>query len=616
MLTLFVKNVTVRWSSRIYYFLNFSVQKYSYYSTWNRTLLLGQQTTTGCLLQSSGQASISVSSHSTKASDSVTGLSYKPTKTSAVDQNSPQTPAETMEVVIGPVEDLQPGIVKEIAVENGKVLVVKENDDIYAFGSKCTHFGLSLANGAYCNGRIRCPFHGACFDVKTGDIEDFPGLDSLHTFKVNIEDGIAKINVSEDKIKQFRRVKPMVKYSSSTKEVHLLVGGGPASLTCAETLRQEGFTGKILLASKEDSLPYDRTKLSKAMTSTADSLALRSKDFLAEHDIEFLGDKQLVNIDSATKTATFQDGTKLNYTNLLLATGGNPRKLQIPGSDLSNICFLRTPSEANYIAENSKEKDVVVIGSSFIGMEVAASIKDKVKSVTVVCQSDLPFKNIFGTTLAEKILKLHQEKGVKFQFNTSPTELKGKDGILTSVLLSNDVELPADVCVVGIGVEPATAYLKDTTLNKNSSGFIQVNEFMETNVKGIFAAGDITEFPLFMRNDTMSNVQHWQMAHAQGKNAALNMLGKKTKIRSVPYFWSMMFGKGIRYAGYSRGYDDTVTLEDGEKIACFFTQGEEVLAIASLNFDPLVSQVAEIMAEGKTLTKQEVVEKSNKWLFP
>ncbi|XP_036359117.1 apoptosis-inducing factor 3 isoform X1 [Octopus sinensis] len=616
MLNLLSKDLLLQRSSLLYSSIRTIVQK-SVYSRGKKNLFsFGLETTSGCLAQSSGQASISVNKYSTDK-DAVTGLSYKPTEAVSEEPSLNPSPSELseMEVVVGPVEDLQLGLVKEVAVGDQKVLVVKEKNGVFAFGSKCSHYGLPLANGAYCNGRIRCPFHGACFDVKTGDIEDFPGLDSLHTFKVTVENDIVKLTVPQDKLKEFRRVKPMVKYSSATNKVNLLVGGGPASLICAETLRQEGFTGKIILASKEECIPYDRPKLSKTMSASADSLALRSKDFLKEHDIEFLGEKQLVNIDSEKKKAIFKDGTEISYTNLLLATGGIPRSLEIPGNDLQNVCFLRTPSEANYIATESKGKNAVIIGSSFIGMEVAAAILEKAKSVTVISNANLPFKTVLGSHLAEKILQLHIDKGVKFQFNTSPTELKGNNGKLTSVVLANGEELPADVCVVGIGVTPATAYLEGSPLQKNSYGFVCVNEYMQTNVEGIYAAGDITEFPLFLRSNEGSNVQHWQMAHAQGKNAALNMLGKNTKIRSVPCFWTMMFGKSIRYAGYGKDYNDIVVHGDDEKIACFYTKGEEILAVASLNHDPIVAKVAEIMAEGKMLTKNEVVNKSNKWLF-
>eukprot|EP00106_Octopus_bimaculoides_P007221 XP_014774663.1 PREDICTED: apoptosis-inducing factor 3-like [Octopus bimaculoides] len=767
-----------------------------------------------------GQASISVNKYSTDKEDAVTGLSYKPTAAVSEEPSLSPSPSQLseMEVIVGPIEDLQLGLVKEVAVGDQKVLVVKEKNGVFAFGSKCTHYGLPLANGAYCNGRIRCPFHGACFDVKTGDIEDFPGLDSLHTFKVTVEDAIVKLTVPQDKLKEFRRVKPMVKYSSATNEVNLLVGGGPASLICAETLRQEGFTGKIILASKEECIPYDRPKLSKrlakiiiqqvlpeitipwlitavtvdieenlkifeayqtkkenwsrmtmelliqttqknvdlipdhivlsgdrlipvrvvrrkakchacfstnhlktrcprlkenerlaplfptpttatktpATTAAAPSPSSDSamapptlsfpKHFSASEDtplpdaeqMDITGEESdcmkdknkkngketegktsiwtnnnkpyphknldgfsegvfyeqmpflsltlidtnydlevdlLVNIDSEKKIAIFKDGTEISYTKLLLATGGNPRSLEIPGNDLQNVCFLRTPSEANYIATESKRKNVVIIGSSFIGMEVAAAILEQAKSVTVICLENLPFKTVLGNHLAEKILQLHIDKGVKFQFNTSAAELKGKDGKLVSVVLANGEELPADVCVVGIGVTPATAYLEGTPLQKNSYGFVCVNEYMQTNVEGIYAAGDITEFPLFLRSNNGSNVQHWQMAHAQGKNAALNMLGKNIKIRSVPCFWTMMFGKSIRYAGYGKDYNDIVVHGDDEKIACFYTKGEEILAVASLNHDPIVAKVAEIMAEGKMLTKNEIVNKSNKWLF-
>lgn len=182
-------------------------------------------------------------------------------------------------------------------------------------------------------------------------------------------------------------------------------------------------------------------------------------------------------------------------------------------------------------------------------------------------------------------------------------------------MLNNGTSLPADICVVGIGVTPATTFLKDAGVQMNSQGFITVDKHMRTNKERVYAAGDITEFPLFIKNDSVVNVQHYQMAHAQGHNAALNMLGKEQELKSVPFFWSMMFGKSIRYAGYGAGYDDTVVFEDDQKIATFFIKENKAVAVASLNHDPIVAKFAELLFNGKSLSKLDVTNKSNEWLF-
>ncbi|CAE1299829.1 AIFM3 [Acanthosepion pharaonis] len=567
-----------------------------------------------------GQVNLQAPQNSELDDGPVTGLTYK-VKDQSVSGRMPSTntipsadESDEVEIVVGNVNDLERGKIKEIEIGNEKALIVKD-DGIFAFGSKCTHYGLPLSKGAYCNGRIRCPFHGACFNVKTGDIEDFPGLDSIHTFKVEVENDIVKVIASKKKLTQFRRVKEMANCNSEAQQTFLLIGGGPASLSCAETLRQEDFDGKIIIVTKEDYLPYDRPKLSKAMSSNADSIALRKKEFFTEHCIELQTGKELISLDTDKNSAEFKDGSIIEYNALMIATGGNPRELELPGSDLKNICYLRTPDDANFIDKASDDKNVVIIGSSFIGMEVAAAVIGKASSVNVVCRSDLPFKNVFGTQIAERIMELYKEKGVNFYYNCHATELLGSDGNLTTVVLNNGTSLPADICVVGIGVTPATTFLKDAGVQMNSQGFITVDKHMRTNKERVYAAGDITEFPLFIKNDSVVNVQHYQMAHAQGHNAALNMLGKEQELKSVPFFWSMMFGKSIRYAGYGAGYDDTVVFEDDQKIATFFIKENKAVAVASLNHDPIVAKFAELLFNGKSLSKLDVTNKSNEWLF-
>lgn len=572
--------------------------------------------------QSAGQVNLQTTQNSDLQEGPVTGLTYKVKDqsissgmTSTANVSSSVDESDEVEAVVGNVNELELGIIKEVEIGKEKALIVKEDDGIFAFGSKCTHYGLPLGKGAYCSGRIRCPFHGACFNVKTGDIEDFPGLDSIHTFQVEVEDDIVKVKASKKKLTQFRRVKHMVNYNSDTQQTFLLVGGGPASLECAETLRQEGFDGRIIIATKENSSPYDRPKLSKALNSTADSIALRKKVFFTEHGIELQTEKEMISLDVDNNSAAFKDGSQINYDCLMIATGGNPRNLQLPGSDLKNVCYLRTPDDANFIDEASVDKNVVIIGSSFVGMEVAATLIGKASSVDVICRDDLPFKNVFGTQLAQRIIEMHKEKGINFHYNCHATELIGSDGTLTTVVLDNSTSLPADICVVGIGVTPSTNFLKETGIQMNSQGFITVDKHMQTNKERIYAAGDITEFPLFIKDDSIVNVQHYQMAHAQGHNAALNMLGKKQELKSVPYFWSVMFGKSIRYAGYGAGYDDTVVFEEEKKIATFFIKDDKAVAVASLNHDPIVSKFAELLFNGKTLSKSDVTNKSNDWLF-
>ncbi|XP_048247566.1 apoptosis-inducing factor 3-like isoform X1 [Haliotis rufescens] len=535
-------------------------------------------------------------------------------------RSSPQQPKSQTKMAANDVfvcnqGDLKDGEMREVEVAGGKVLLTRDKGEYYAVGPKCTHYGAPLANGVLCNGRVRCPWHGACFNVKTGDIEDFPGLNSLPTFEVSVRDSKVYVKADAETVKKASRVKSMVKHVADNKQTFVLVGGGPATVECAETLRQEGFTGKVVIVTREKHLPYDRPKLSKAMDIKPEAIALRDADFYKSHDIEIQMEKEVVSVDSSGKSVKLSDGGSVQFDKLLIATGGKPRTLPIPGLDLQNVCQLRTPGDANYIASAAQGKKVVIIGSSFIGMEVASCLAEKAESVSVVDLIKVPFQLTLGDKVGAALQKMHEDKGVKFYFERSVKEFVGEDGKVTEAILSDGTKLEADLCVLGIGVVPATDFLKDSGITMTTRGFITVDKSLQTNMADIYAAGDIVEFPLFTAGDQQANIQHWQMAHQHGHTAALNMLGKTTEVHSVPFFWTVQYGKSVRYTGYGPGYDDVVVHGDLEapKFVAFYTKGETVVAVASLAFDPIVSQAAQLMLNGGTITKEEIKDDPKSW---
>ncbi|XP_013379769.1 apoptosis-inducing factor 3 isoform X2 [Lingula anatina] len=505
--------------------------------------------------------------------------------------------------------EIKEGEMQEVMIGDQTALLVKDHGELTAVGATCTHYGAKLSKGVLYNGRVRCPWHGACFNVKTGDIEDFPGLDSLPKYSVEVRSGRVIVK-SSSTMQSKKRLKPMSCQSPDNEQVFLIIGGGAASVTCAETLRQEGFKGRLILATKELSLPYDRTKLTKALMSSAEEIALRDANFYEVYDIDVQTNKEAVNVDTMLKCVTFRDGSSINYDALTIATGGSPRKPVCPGADLKNVCLLRTPADANYIAEQGKGKHVAIVGNSFIGMEVAAYLASKAASVSVIGRSSVPLQSVLGQQVGQRLLKLFEEKGVKFFNNDSVKEFIGREGSVREVVLNDGGTLPADMVLVGIGVTPATGFLEGSGVMLNDSGHVIVDKFMKTNKDNIFAAGDIAEFPLFLTGDRKATIGHWQMAQAHGRVAALNMLGQDAEIYSVPYFWTVLFGKSLRYTGYGAGYDEVVLHGDlGElKFVAFYTKGDSVVAVSSLNFDPIVSQAAEVFAAGKTIRKEEISE--------
>jgi len=516
------------------------------------------------------------------------------------------------------VSDITPGQMKEVSVGDGKVLLVNDCGTFRALSNKCTHYGAPLVNGVFGDGHVRCPWHGACFDVCSGDIEDFPGLDSLYTYEVKAKgEGTVTVCASEQDLKAGKHVKPVAQLSCGANQTILIIGGGPSAAVCAETLRQEGFSGAVIVATKEKHVPYDRPKLSKAVSVTLDQIALRIKAYYDERKFEFKFEKEAVRVDTAGKTVTFKDGESLTYSKLVLATGTYARVLtQIPGHDLQNVTTLRSLDDAQFISEHSEGKNVVILGTSFIGVELAAALAGKAKSVTVVDLVEAPFQLALGKEVGGAVKKLLDEKGVAFRFKTTAKQFEGVDGKVAKVTLTDDTSLPVDLCVMGVGVLPVTDFLKDSGLDLSDRGFVNVNKYMQTSVPGVYAVGDITQFPLFMAEDASVNIQHWQMANQQGRVAALNLVGKVTEIKSVPFFWTVVCGKSLRYTGYGVGYDDIHVHGSMEelKFVVYYFKKCKVVAVASLQHDPIVSQAAEMFYQGQPLTKKDILEDPIGWV--
>ncbi|KGL93409.1 Apoptosis-inducing factor 3, partial [Charadrius vociferus] len=502
------------------------------------------------------------------------------------------------------------------------VLLVRNRKEFSALGSKCPHYGAPLSKGVLKGERLRCPWHGACFNIKTGDIEEYPSLDCLPCFKVTVKDG--KVFVTAKKkvltlpaVTKHKQHLGLSKRCPLNQSTMLLLGGGVAALLCAETLRQEGFTGRIIMATKEKHVPYDKSKLSKEMNLKAEDFYLRKPEFLDAHGIELWTEKEAVSVDFQKQKVCFMDGSSQKYNQLLIATGSHSSSLKVPGADLQNVFILQTPEDSSKILELATGRNLVIIGASFIGTRLQtaersrasghpASARDtnetslqpgaaaKLPAWVLAGQLPLPFQML-------------QNKGVKFYMKTELCELKGEDGKVTEAVLSGGEKLPAAVVVVGIGVFPNSAFLKGTSIARDDSGAILVDLHMQTNIPNVFAAGDVVSFPVALLNGDRTSIHHQQVAEAHGHIAALNMLKKDKELHTVPFFWTTMLGKSIRYAGCGKGYTDTVvkgSLEQ-QKFLIFYIRDGFVTAAASLNCDPMVSLIAEVLCSGKQISKEE-----------
>lgn len=407
--------------------------------------------------------------------------------------------------------------------------------------------------------------------------------------------------------------------SLSDENSVVIVGGGPSGATCAETLRAEGFSGRIALICKENYLPYDRIKVSKIGTVTEiDKLQARSNDYYKDAKIDVLLGLEATKVEPKENTVHLSNGSTLKYTALYLATGSKPRVPHIPDINLKNVFTVRNFEDSVNILKTlgeNKAKDVVVLGLSFIGLEAAASCNEKAKSMTMVGNDTAPLGRIFGNEIGQSLQKLFEDKGVKFQFRTSITKCNGENGVIKSVELLNGTTLPADILILGVGTTFYTDFLKDSGIAMETNGAVNVNENLETNINNIYAGGDIAYAPVFAAGNVKSSIGHVGLSQYHGRIAALNIMKKNTPLRTVPYFWTVLFGKSIRYAGTGTAAS---TLIDGDInelkfVIFFFDASDKVIGVASCMRDPVVSQFGEYLYQGKSLYKKDLTNDRFAW---
>ncbi|XP_077422973.1 apoptosis inducing factor mitochondria associated 4 isoform X2 [Vanacampus margaritifer] len=512
--------------------------------------------------------------------------------------------------------DLRDGQMKVVSVADQNVLLVRTEGRYNAIGSQCSHYNAPLVKGALVGYRVRCPFHGACFNIKTGDIEEYPGLDSLPCHKVTVRDGKVYVAIRKKTLKQTRRVKEMCSVLPNITHTILLVGGGPAALVCAETLRQNCYQGRIVMVTKDSLPPYDKPKLSKALNEDSGNIVLRSSEFFQQYGIEVRTEQEAVNVNTRGKAVTMKDGSLLRYDQLLISTGCRARPLSCPGSDLKGVKLLQRYEDGKDIHASCLGRKAVVVGTSFIGMEVASYLANKASSVAIVGTTKYPYERSLGSQIGHMTMQMLEEHNVKFYMNDSVTEIRGENGLVKEVMLKSGTILEADVVIAGIGVIPNSDFLADSEVEIDSRKAVVVDKFMRTNIADVFSAGDITSFPLTIRGDQRVSVGHWQMSQAQGRVAALNMLNIPTKMESVPFFWTVLLGKSIRYTGYGEGYTEIIFKGKVEerKFLAFYIKDDAVVAAASLMFDPAVARLAELMATGQRFTKVQTQAEDLSWL--
>ncbi|KAM3869167.1 apoptosis-inducing factor 3-like [Diretmus argenteus] len=535
------------------------------------------------------------------------------------DQESPDTDAENSSGEVTELvcleSDLKDGQMMEVEVGHHNVLLTRTEGRYSAIGNQCTHYGAPLSKGVLLGNRVRCPWHGACFNVLTGDLEEYPGMDCLPCYKVKVQNKKVYVSLNKKSVRP-KRIKSMGTRIPDVIHTILLLGGGSASLVCAETLRQQNYGGRIIMVSRDDLLPYDKTRLSKVMNVESDTILLRRMDFFHQYDIEVWLKKEALSLDTDKKIVKFNDGSVQSYDQLLISTGCRAKSLDVPGMELKNVMMLETPEDARQIHSACIDCHIVIVGTSFVGMEVASYMTNKASSITMIGSSELPYQKTLGPEIGRVTMTTLEKEHVKFYMNDMVTEVRGVDGKVKEVVLKSGTVVPADVLIVGIGVNPNSEFLRGSKIEMDSKSSVIVDKYMRTNIPEVFCGGDVAIFPLAMAKNQLATIGHWQMAQAHGKVAALNMLNKAVELNAVPFYWTVLMGKTIRYAGYGEGYTEIVMkgkLED-LKFLALYIKDDEVTAAASLNFDPAVSAVAERFAAGKIITKKEAQSDDLSWL--
>jgi NADPH-dependent 2,4-dienoyl-CoA reductase/sulfur reductase-like enzyme/nitrite reductase/ring-hydroxylating ferredoxin subunit len=501
---------------------------------------------------------------------------------------------------IAGTDDLDIGQMKEAKAGKAHVLLVRLEDGYRAFSPSCPHKGAPLSEGYLHKEHIRCPWHQAVFDGKTGELMEPCSLDSISSFEVRADGKDLYVTVPDELPES--EIPTMTEPDlEADGRVFAIVGTGASGMSAAETLRQDGFKGRIVMVTREKDLPYDRTDLSKSYLSDpeADEPSVRSEAFYSKFGIEILLNHEVRELDTGTHEIKFSNGETLVFDRCLLATGSTPRCLGVPGENLANIYTLRSYEDCRRIRSSiEKGSRAVVIGASFIGMEVAASLTTRGVSVTVVAPEDVPFESTLGAVVGAMYRDVHEEKGVTFLLGRRVREFEG-DGKVQKVVLDDGSRLDADMVIVGIGVKPNTDYLEGVV--PNPDGSLDVDRYMRV-CEDVYAAGDIARFPDW-RGGSMIRIEHWRLALQLGRLAAHNMAGAMFEYRDVPFFWTIQYGVNTKYVGYAEEWDEFIldgSTEERDFLGYYVKDGE-VRAAAGCSRTLSLCMIAEALKEGNEI---------------
>ncbi|MEO8382613.1 MAG: FAD-dependent oxidoreductase [Acidobacteriota bacterium] len=472
-------------------------------------------------------------------------------------------------------------------VGDDEVVLVRSGETFFALSAHCTHYSGPLAAGRVVGDTIRCPWHHACFDLRSGSPLGAPAFRPLRVYTTTREGELIRVSADTPS------APTEVKASAEAKSV-VIVGGGAAGFFAASELRRLGFPGNVTLVTRDERVPFDKPNLSKdylAGHAPEEWIPLRGEDEYATEHIELRLRTTVESIDPARAEVVLAGGERLSYDRLILATGSSPRRLEVKTDPAVRVHLLRTWADADEIRAAAVEaRNAVIIGSSFIGLETAASLRERGLNVTVVGSETRPLEKVFGGQLADFVRRTHESHGVRFRLGHKPVEIRAR-----AVVLDDGSAEACDLVIAGVGVTPELGLAERAGLTID--GGIVINEFLETSVEHIYAAGDAARFP--WRGKSI-RVEHWAAAGRQGQAAARNAMGARQPLTTVPFFWSQHYDLTFAYVGHATRTDDVEV----------FGSLEEHAAAAMYREDGRVSAVVTLFRDDVSLAVEEAMERN------
>lgn len=506
--------------------------------------------------------------------------------------------------------DIPDGGMKSYKQEDDSIiLITRDADEFSAFDGKCPHAGADLGDGLRCGNRVVCPWHHGSFDSRDGTLLEPVAMRGLTQYELTDEGDSLTVHTSA-------KLDKRIDNDKLTDTHTIIVGGGGAGFMTADQLRKTGYGGKITMISADDTPPYNRPLLSKMFLAgkmKEKYLLLGGAEWASNNNIDLRLQQTVSEVlpNECTIVINNESGEQERQTAdfLVVATGAEPKVPPFKGTELDGVYTLRSMGDAKDIKEASADKHVVIVGTGFIGMEVASALAQagKTASITVVGLSQRVMGNIVSESVSNALINLHEENGIEFAFGAGVNEINDDNGKVSGVTLSDGSTLSADMVILGTGVAPRTALLNEV----NAPDGVQVDSHLQLR-DGVYALGDIAKATNQMGR---MRIEHWRVALQHGLVTAAAILGEddaNSLEARIPFFWTGQYGKSLRYSGHAATPDNGILFGSPDNLDYieyyFDDEGENTRASAasSLGCDKELIAFSELLRRGHAPTRAQI----------